>query len=904
MRSQSPRGAEWLLRRFLPDEDAEAIAGDLEEMLRARLAAGSTRRAARRWYWRQTVSVVSAHLHPGFEPAEQPQRKAMPAFRQDLAGAFRSLRKQPAFAMMAISMLALGTGANVAIFSLVNAVLLKPLPFAEPDRLMLAHLLVPERDSPGTLAPTVWSYPKYRVFRDNQRVFDGTAMFTSREWNVTGTGMPERITIELVESSYFEVLRTPPQLGRTFSADETRAPGSAPFAVLGHAFWMRRFGADASIIGRTIGLNGVSHTVLGIMPPGFRGLSGQTQIWAPVMMLPKDDLEEPWSHSYSVVARRAPGVEVGQAVAAVRLLGESIADEFKDPFESGSRWGATAVPLNDERTDPLVRRSMWLLLAAVAGVLLIVCVNLANLTLARALARQREVAIRLALGANRVRIVRQLMTESLVLACLGTGAGLAVAYVALSAGARLMPDLATVVERSQSAELTRVGLGALGADSATLLFAATVAVLSTVLFGLGPAWSASRRDLSSTIKAGASGSIAHGSRGLSLRNMLLVAEMALALVLLTAGGLMLKSVVRLQATELGFKPESLLTFRLMLPAPQYERQRATQLIDSLLGRLARQPGFESVAYGSCPPVSGGCNMTMARFPDRPPLPRGSEPLVGVMWASPGYFDTLGIRLMRGRVFNERDRAGAQKVVVINETAARALWPGEDPIGKRIGVGQGGFNDGAEVVGIVADVRYRAVETAITADVYLPLLQSPRSQGMMYVRSRSSAAVLGPIVRREVAALDPDLPLTDLRTMEQRFGDAIWRTRMSAWLLGVFSCLALLVAALGIYSVMSEGVVQRTREIGVRMALGANRTDILRLIIGRVVVVALIGVAIGLALALPTMRMLSALLYQVKPGDPVVFGALALILLGVAVGAGYLPARRAARVDPLVTLRAE
>ena len=438
MSTPPPRLAEWILRRFLSEEDAETVSGDFEETARARVVSGFTPRATRYWYWRQTLSIVWAHLRPDFEPSDQQQpRRPMPAMRQDLSYAFRSLRKQPAFALMAIAMLALGIGANVAIFSLVNALLLKPLPFDQPDRLMLVHMLVPERES-GTLQPMVWwSYPKYRVLRDTQRVFDGTSLFTSRESNVTGTGMPERITSELVEFSYFDVLRVAPQIGRTFSAEETRAPGSAPLAVLGHAFWTRRFAGDPGVIGKTIGLNGVSHTVLGVLPPGFRGLSGQTQIWLPVMMLPKEDLEEAWSHSYRLVARRNAGVSADQAEAAVRVIGNTIADQFRDP-EQGPRWSATAVPMNDERVDPLVRRSMLLLLASVAGVLLIVCVNLANLTLARALARQREVAIRLALGASRLRIVRQLMTESLLLAGLGAAAGLAVAYAFLSV--RIEPD--------------------------------------------------------------------------------------------------------------------------------------------------------------------------------------------------------------------------------------------------------------------------------------------------------------------------------------------------------------------------------------------------------------------------------------------------------------------------------
>jgi putative ABC transport system permease protein len=406
------------------------------------------------------------------------------------------------------------------------------------------------------------------------------------------------------------------------------------------------------------------------------------------------------------------------------------------------------------------------------------------------------------------------------------------------------------------------------------------------------------------MKAGASGAVAPGSRGFSLRNMLLVGEMAIALVLLTAGGLMLKSVVRLQATELGFDPRSLLTFRLTLPGPQYEPERATQLIDQLVARLRAQAGIDSVAYGNCPPVSGGCNGTTATFPGRPPVPSERQPLVGVHWTSPDYFETLGIRVVRGRVFTGHDRGGQPKVVVINETAARELFHNQDPVGQRIGVGQGGFREGAEVVGVVADVRYGAIETSIRPDVYLPVLQSARSGGLIYVRSGQSPAALAALVRREVAALDRDLPLTDIKMMEDRFGDAIWRTRMSAWLLGAFSALALLLAALGIYGVMSQGVEQRTREIGVRMALGAAGGDILRLIISRVVIVSIAGVAAGVIAAVPAMRMLSTLLYQVAPGDPLVFATLASLLLAVAVLAGYVPARRAARLDPLETLRVE
>jgi predicted permease len=450
----------------------------------------------------------------------------------------------------------------------------------------------------------------------------------------------------------------------------------------------------------------------------------------------------------------------------------------------------------------------------------------------------------------------------------------------------------------------RVGLGMIGFDVRVLLFTIGIATVAALLFGLGPAWAASRRGLSNTMKAGASGAVSQGTRGLALRNLLIVGEIAVALVLLTAGGLMLKTVARLQATELGFEPASLLTFRIALPGPKYDATSGTQFFDELLRRLSQQGDIAAAGFGNCAPVSGGCNVTLATFPGRPPVAKGSEPSVGVHWASTGYFDALGIRLVRGRTFTAQDRIGQPKVVVVNESAARVLWKGEDPIGKRIGIGQGGFHDGAEVVGIVADVRYGTVEAAIDPDVYLPLLQSGRATGLLFVRSRAAAASIVPSIRREVAALDGELPITEIKMMGDRFSEATWRQRMSAWLLGVFASLALLLAAMGIYGVISQGVEQRTREIGVRLALGARGADILRLVIGRVVAIAIAGIALGLLFAVPSMRLLTTLLYQVKPGDPVVFAGLAIVLLGVAVLAGYLPARRATRVDPLVTLKAE
>jgi putative ABC transport system permease protein len=903
-----PRLANSLLRLVLNDDDFESISGDLEEAFRVDVAPRRGLRRARLWYWRQAISVTGRRLASALHEDSPPpdRRTRMAAFRQDLYYAVRALRTHPGFTAVAVLTLGLGIGANVAIFALVNAVLFKPLPFANPDRLMAVHLLAPEPDQPGVLGRIVWSYPKYEAFRTAQRTFESIALFTSSEWNVTGTGTAERVFGEQIEATYLATLGVTPQLGRDFTREETRAPGSAPIVMLGHGFWQRRFGGDPSVLGRTLGLNGVAHTIVGVLPASFHGLTGEAELWVPVMTRAADDLGEAWNHSYLAVGRRQAGITVEQAEAATRVLGAQVTAQFDPPGAkpgvARAPWSATAVPLDDERVDPLIRQSMLLMAAAVAAVLLIVCVNIANLTLVRALSRRQEVAIRLALGASRTRIVRLLMTENALLAALGGLAGVVVAGGALAAGAVLLPELSFVLP-DETRGLTRVGLSTLDADWRTLAFALALIAATALLFGLGPAWRASRRDLTTNIKASGAAAASDGRR-LPLRHLLIAGEIALALVLLSAGGLMLKSVARLQATELGFSANRVLSARIWMPMEQYDNVRGTRTIVQLLERLAANGQVDAVAYSYCAPLSGRCNGTTARFPDRPLPPNTPAPFVGVHWASPTYFSTLGIRVVKGRVFTDQDTTARPKVVVINERAARAFWPGEDPIGRRISVGQGGFGDGADVIGVVADVRYGSVEASVRSDVYLPLLQSGRRGGMIFVKSRAPLDRLVPAIRAEVAALDPDLPLVDVKMMDARFGDATWRTRTSAWLLGVFSLLALLLAAIGIYGVVSQSVAQRSRELGVRVALGASREDILRLVLGRASIFAIAGVVLGLALTIPAMQLLTTLLYQVQPGDPAVLSSLALGLLAIALVASYVPARRATRVSPLSVLRGD
>jgi putative ABC transport system permease protein len=553
---------------------------------------------------------------------------------------------------------------------------------------------------------------------------------------------------------------------------------------------------------------------------------------------------------------------------------------------------------------------LYVLLGAVGVVLLIGCANLASLMIARTLARQREVAVRLALGASRLRIVRQFLTESLLLSLAGAAGGLAIGWGLLAAARASMPDLNTVLRFSgnigyERAGLTRTGIERIGVDWTILLATAGLAALAAILVGLAPAWQAARHDLTSSIKTGGAASVSHGTRGFGFRNLLVAAEIALALMLVVASGLMLRTVAGLDRTPLGFDPDRLISARFEFPPAQYDNARATRTVSDLLDRLRARGEIEDVAFGTCAPVTGYCNRTKAEFPDRP-APDGpdNEATVAVFWTSPTYFSTMRIGLVRGRLFTEHDRVGQPKVVVVNETAAKRFWGGADPIGRKIALGQGGFHDGAEVVGIVRDVRYGGVDVPPMPDAYLPLLQSPRRWGQVFIKSRVPITTLVPVLTGEVRALDPDLPLVDVKTMDQRALEATWRSRALAWLLTLFGGLAMLLAAVGVFGVMAQAVAQRTREIGVRMALGAEPRDIVRMVVGRAARVSMVGVAAGFVMALFATRALATLLFEVEPHDPLTFWIVAAAILVVSTIASYLPARRAARVDPLTTMRAE
>jgi putative ABC transport system permease protein len=903
------RLALWLLRRVLPAERHETVSGDLEELLDDDLRLRASPWRAWLWYWRQVLSLACWQLRrpsPLRPPLQSSHGDRMHGFTHDLRYALRALLKAPAFSLVAIATLALGIGANTAMFTLVNGLMLKPLPFARPDELMLVHLVAPDPEGPsGATRELVWSYPKYEVFRDAQSVFDQHAVFTRREWSLTEAGDPERIRGELVGARYLATLGVTPRVGRDFTADNDRPSGENAIVLISHELWQRRFNGEADVIGRVIRLDARPFTIVGVLPSGFRGLTGEAQIFAPVTSVEARDLATKWNHWLYVVARRKALVTAPQAQQAVRALGLRIDTAIGQPPGGFiPPIGATAAPLDGARVDPLVRRATLVLMAAVGLVLLIGCVNLANLMATRAASRRREVAVRLALGATRGRVVRQLLAESLLLAVAGAVAGLGLASGAMHAAAALMPESGLVL-RSRTFGLTRIGAQMVDIDLPTLVFTLVTAFTTAVLFGLLPAWRASRSDLTQAMKAGAAASLGGHSRLFGARHLLIVAETALALVLLVASSLMLQSVANLQQTKLGFDPQGVVTLRLQLPESQYDTVRSARLFADLVARVGALPGVASVAYGSCAPVSGGCDTTSLTFPDRPPVAKSAEPLTGVHYATRDLFRTLGIRLVRGRTFTERDTSGQPRVAVINETLARTHFGHTDPIGQRLALGTGGgFEKGAEIVGIVRDLRYASVEAPPRADTYVPLLQRPRQGGLLFVRTTLDAAALAPALRGAVAALDRDLPISDVRTMTMRYADATWRTRLSAQLLAFFAGLALLLAAVGVYVVMAQAVQQRTREIGLRLALGAGRRSIFAMVMGRALAVVSAGVTVGVALSLASMRILESLLYEVTPHDPATLAALAASLLAVALLASYVPARRAMRVDPLTSLRAD
>jgi putative ABC transport system permease protein len=863
-----------------------------EHAARGSLSSDDARFAARRRFGNLTSLTEETRAMAGLSLLDE--------MMQDARFALRTFRRAPAFTSVAVLTLAIGIGANTAIFSAVNALLLRPLPFPNPERLMRVGLIVPSRNGAPPIMDMVWSYPKFVVFRDAQHLFAEVALYAEDEVTIRIAGEAERVRQESAGARYLSVLGVHPAIGRNFTTDEDAHPGGPRVAMLSDELWKRRYNADPQILGKFIEVSGNPYEIVGVLPQGFRGLSGRAELWTSLMSHPADELGEAYMHGFTLLSRLAPGVTAERAKALMPGLGALVDRAYPDGDRADNHWGAMARELDAVRVDPMVRRSILILLAAVGLVLLIACANVANLFLVRAAGRRREIAVRLAVGAGRGRLIRQLLTESIVLAFAGGAAGVLIAWWGVKLLGALDP--ANVLRVSRDGGLGAVSLQSIHLDARALLFAVIVSLATGILFGLVPALQFTQPALSDALKEEKGSRAGVESRRFTSRNVLVVAEIALAIILLAGSGLMLRSLQKLLHVDPGFEAGHTLTMRFNSGIDARD-DSLFSFYDDVLTRMRELPGVTGAELIDCPPLNGGCNGTLIEFRDRPPVTMGTQPEVGVHWVTPGWLALMHVKLLRGRGFSREDRSGVQKVVLVNARAARQFWPGQDPIGRPVSVLQGGFDrDTALVVGVVGDVRFGTLDSSATPDVYLSYYQSPRARMMMMLRTDGDERALVTPARRIVHALAPASPVYDVRSMRERAADATRYARFSTIILALFGIVALALATMGTYGVISFGVAQRTREIGIRVALGAQHASLMRMIVSQGLALALIGGAIGLVAALAATRVLRSLLFEIVPGDPLTFAAI-LVVLGVAVlAASWIPARRAATVHPSEALR--
>jgi predicted permease len=802
---------------------------------------------------------------------------------QDLRYGLRMLAKSPGFTAIAVLALALGIGANSAIFSVVNTVLLRPLPYKSPEQLMMVwedatHLGFPL----NTPAPA-----NFIDWREQNTVFDSMAAMAHRSFNLTGAGEPERFDGRRVSANLFNLLGVEPVLGRTFLQEEDQ-PG-ARVVILSYGVWQRRFGGDPAIIGRPLTLDGESYTVVGVMPrtvqlPTLEGW--HDQLWVP-MAFDSEEAALRGSHYLEVIARLKPGMTQQQAQAEMNTIAARLEQQYP---ETNTRTGARVQSLHD-RLVGNIKPALLVLLGAVGFVLLIACANVANLLLARAAVRQKEIALRLALGASRSRLTRQFLTESVLLAGIGGAAGLVLSFIGLRVLQAFIP---ASVAQAQTISM----------DVKVLLFTGAVSLLTGLIFGLAPASQASHSNLNDTLKE--SGRDAAASRrGNRIRSALVVSEVAVSFLLLIGAGLLISSFVNLLRLDPGYRAENLLTAKIVLPDTKYpDRERRVAFFSELLRRVHALPGVESAAAASNLPLTYHGDSMPIGIEGREDPPPDQRPDVIYRTVSPGYFHTMGIRVVQGRDFTAQDHSDAPRAVVISEKTARYFWPGENPIGKRLKPGSA-TSDGPwrEVVGVVADVRQNDFAAEPKMQMYFSYEQViSLTPNALVVRTLVDPLSLATTVRNAVWSIDKDQPVSDIRTMEEIVSSAVARQRFSTMLLGVFAALALVLAAVGIYGVMSYSVAQRTREIGIRIALGAQRGDVLKMTVFSGLKLVFAGVAIGILAALVVTRVMASLLFGISATDPVTFASIAVVLVSVAAFASYIPARRATRIDPMLALR--
>ncbi|HWP42364.1 MAG TPA: ABC transporter permease, partial [Blastocatellia bacterium] len=807
----------------------------------------------------------------------------MDRFRQDLVYALRNLRKSPGYAAVTVLTLALGIGANTAIFSVVNTLLLSPLRFKDPDRLVMVW----EKNIPRNRERNVVSPANFLDWNSQNQVFEQMAALSDIQVNLTNAGEPEELEAQIVTASFFPLLGVQPVHGRAF-LDSEDVPNAERVTIISNRLWQGRFGADPQLLGKTITLNGRNYTVVGIMPPGFYFLNNETDVWVPMALNTGIDYREVTGRYLRAVARLKPGVTLSQAQAEMTLIASRLEQSYRE-FNAG--WSANVFPLQQEVVGD-IRPALLVLLGAVGFVLLIACANVANLLLARAATRQKEFALRAALGASRGRLVRQLLNESLLLGVLGGAAGLALAYWAIELLMKFNPG--------NIPRLDEVSL-----DGRVLAFTLGVSVLTGLIFGAVPALQASRPDLNESLKEGGRGT-AGGAGHRRLRSIFVVSEVALALVLLVGAGLMIKSFIRLQQVDLGYNPENVLTARVLLPGSKYgDNPKRAAFFKQATERIANIPGVQAAGAISWLPLVGLGSATTFWVDGRPEPPPGEKPATDVRVITPGYFAAMGIPLIKGRIFDERDTAESPRVLIINETMAREFFPGEDPIGKRLIISWDRPELPDEIIGVVGDAKLVSVSGEARPAIYWPhARQASYSLMTFVVRTAGDPLAMAGSLVREIRAIDPEQAVASIQTMEDVVSASIARPRFNMLLLGLFASVAMVLAAVGIYGVMAYSVSQRTHEIGIRMAMGAQRADVLRLIVGQGMALTLAGIGIGLAGAFFLTELMSSLLFGVEATDPLTFTIISLLLACVAFAACYIPARRATKLDPMVALRYE
>jgi putative ABC transport system permease protein len=800
---------------------------------------------------------------------------------QDLRFSVRTLLKSPGFAAIAVLCVAIGIGANTAIFSVVNAILIRPFPYTDPDQIVALHEVQPKND----VDKGGFSNLDFRDVREWATSFAATGAFTNRSLTFSGQGEPERVEGGSISWNLFPLLGVKPFLGRPFRPDEDSAGGPAA-VLLSHQLWIRRFNGDRGVVGKTILVNAAAHTIVGVMPPGFRFPDNELA-WTPLEPFVHDNPRG--QRDLVVFGRLKPGVSAGRARAEVKAIVERIATESPDTHAG---WSGDVRLLREDFTGAKLRLMLLTLLGAVFCVLLIACSNVANLLLARATVRQREVAVRTAFGAGRVRLVRQFLTESLVIGLLGGVLGVAFAYWGIR-----------WIEISIPADNPPSYWMKFTLDGAVLLYTLGIAVVTGLLFGLAPALQAIKTDLHATLKEGGRGAGGSLKRN-RLRSALVAAQVALSLALLVSASLFVRSFLKIQDDQGGLSTAHIMTMRIYLPAGRYEKDEAMSArVEDVARRLETIPGVEAVSASNNIPLSGGGGDGPVAVEGRS-FPRGEEPDIFWTGVGPHFLSAIGLKPLSGRSFTDAEGGARSHVALVNQTLAAKLWPGQDPLGRRFQLLGGKTVEWISVIGVISDYKNENIDSHLRPSAFLPYPYQPSRNTGLTIRTRVAPAQIVAEARRQIRASDPNVPVFDVFTLERLRQNGIWQYRFLGGIFIVFGAIALFLAAIGVYGVLSYSVSQRVREIGVRVALGAREAQVVGLVLRQGLLLALIGILVGLPLAFGASRVVAGSLYNVNPNDPLSFGVVSLVLVAIAGLASYMPARRALDVDPLESLRGE